>query len=948
MRGLRTKIDTLFLAVADSEYDVIVLTETWLDNQILSTQLFGDSYAVFRTDRNPLNSRKLRGGGVLIAVSSRLCCSAEPSQVSDTLEQIWVRIKLQTCSVSVGVVYIPPDRKDDLSLIQRHCDSVSSVLANLKPHDFAFLFGDYNHPNMHWTTSEDGGLRSDASLSRFSISDSALYDVISFNGLTQINSIKNASARILDLVLVNDTALPNCNIAQAVESLVKPDIAHPALDVVVSLDVPIRFEQPQEIPRFDFRRVDYDMMSEVLSAIDWQFLQDDQNMDDIVEHFNSEIRRIIEANVPLERPVLKPPWTNNRLRKLKRRRRAALRKYKRSGSQQLKRNFVVASNKYTSYNRLMYARYVDRTQRNLRSHPKSFWSFVRSKRKENGLPSSMFLGTLSASTDAYKCELFADRFKSAFADVSTSSSQLEAAIRDTPADRFDFSIFRITEDHVQNALRKLKHSTSYGSDGIPACLLKKCSNVLARPLATLFNVSLHQMTFPSAWKTSVMTPIHKKGDKCDMANYRGITSLCACSKLFEIIVNDALFAASKNYISTAQHGFFPQRSVTTNLAEFTSVCIRSMDAGMQVDAVYTDFKAAFDRVNHAILLRKLEKLGVSVAFVGWFKSYLSGRFIRVRIGSSQSTAFPVTSGVPQGSNLGPLLFSLFINDAAFVLPTGTRVFYADDVKIYMIIRCIEDCIRLQSLLDSFDDWSKRNLLELSVTKCNTITFCRKRQPIVYSYCLDGHILERLYQVRDLGVTLDSELNFRAHYEDIISKANRQLGFIFKLADGFRDPLCLKSLYCALVRSILESAVLVWCPYNRIWVDRLESVQRRFVRLALRHLPWRDRHNLPPYEHRCMLIGIETLEKRRSDMQAVFVAKILSNEVDAPAILADIAVYVPERSLRRRNLLYLAPRNSRYGQHDPIRFMASRFNEVSHHFDFHVPAHDLLRHLRNQP
>lgn len=321
--------------------------------------------------------------------------------------------------------------------------------------------------------------------------------------------------------------------------------------------------------------------------------------------------------------------------------------------------------------------------------------------------------------------------------------------------------------------------------------------------------------------------------------------------------------------------------------------------------------------------------------------------MKVKLGSSHSTAFPIVSGVPQGSNLGPLLFSLFINDASFVLPSGNRVFYADDVKIYMVITCIEDCAYLQSLLESFEDWSKRNLLELCVTKCNTISFSRKRHPIIFHYRLAGHDLERLNQVRDLGVILDSELNLRTHYADVISKANRQLGFIFKLADGFRDPLCLKSLYCALVRSILESAVIVWCPYSSIWVDRIESVQRKFVRLALRYLPWREHLNLPPYEHRCMLLGIETLEKRRSDMQAVFVAKVLTSEVDAPAILADINVYVPERPLRRRNFLHLASRNSRYGQHDPIRFMASRFNDVSELFDFEASAATFQRRLSNR-
>lgn len=409
-----------------------------------------------------------------------------------------------------------------------------------------------------------------------------------------------------------------------------------------------------------------------------------------------------------------------------------------------------------------------------------------------------------------------------------------------------------------------------------------------------------------------------------------ITSLAACSKLFEIIVKNVLFESCKNYISTAQHGFFPKRSVATNLVEFTSLCIRSMDAGKQVDAIYTDFKSAFDRVNHSMLLNKLGKLGMSDGFVRWFDSYLSGRSMKVRIGLTHLDSISIPSGVPQGSNLGPILFSLFINDVAFVLPRGERIFYADDVKIFIVITCIEDCVTLQEALSSFECWSRRNGLELCVAKCFAITFCRKRNPIHFDYSLSGETLERKKEIKDLGVILDTEMTFRPHYDDVLSRANKQLGFIFKIADGFRDPLCLKSLYCALVRSILESAVVVWCPYSQNWIDRFEAVQRKFLRLALRSLPWRDAVHLP---HRCMLLGLDTLVKRRSSMQSSFIGKLLNGEIDAPSLLSELPIYVPERPLRRRNFLHLDPRNSRYGQHDPIRFMIVNFNNVFEQFDF---------------
>lgn len=153
-----------------------------------------------------------------------------------------------------------------------------------------------------------------------------------------------------------------------------------------------------------------------------------------------------------------------------------------------------------------------------------------------------------------------------------------------------------------------------------------------------------------------------------------------------------MFNRTKSHISTNQHGFFPGRSVTTNVTEFTSICLRNIGQGKQVDTIYTDLKAAFDRVNHSILLAKLRKMGSSANFVQWLESYLCNRTLAVKIGSSTSDWFCNTSGVPQGSNLGPLLFSLYINDATVLLENGCYFIYADDTKIYVIVENEDDCL----------------------------------------------------------------------------------------------------------------------------------------------------------------------------------------------------------------------------------------------------------------
>lgn len=180
----------------------------------------------------------------------------------------------------------------------------------------------------------------------------------------------------------------------------------------------------------------------------------------------------------------------------------------------------------------------------------------------------------------------------------------------------------------------------------------------------------------------------------------------------------------------------------------------------------------------------------------------------MKIGSSYSAVIDSLSGVPQGSNLGPLLFSLFINDVTPALRPGVRILYADDAKIYVVVGSLEDWVELQTYLRLFEEWCTINCLILSIEKWQVISFSRRRQPIEYDYSLSGNVLQRVHRIKDLGVLLDDKLTFQLHCDEVISKANRQLGFIMKIANGIRDPQCLRSLYCAFVRSIPEFAVVV--------------------------------------------------------------------------------------------------------------------------------------------
>lgn len=246
---------------------------------------------------------------------------------------------------------------------------------------------------------------------------------------------------------------------------------------------------------------------------------------------------------------------------------------------------------------------------------------------------------------------------------------------------------------------------------------------------------------------------------------------------------------------------------------------------------------------------------------------------------------------------------------------------------------MEDCRFLQNLLNVFADWCRLNRIVISVDKCSIITFTRRKSSFVYDYTLLGNSLARVTSVKDPGVTLDSQLTFNIHRSAVIENANRQLGFIKRVSNEFNDPLCFRSLYCAQVRPILESTAIVWAPYHDIWIDRLEQVQKRFFRFALRSLYWRNPRDLPPYSERCRLLHLDTLQRRRKIDQAVFACKILKAEIDSPAILIQFHLNTLESTLRPREILFQPFHRSEYGRFEPVACIRDSFVSAIEHYDF---------------
>ena len=345
-------------------------------------------------------------------------------------------------------------------------------------------------------------------------------------------------------------------------------------------------------------------------------------------------------------------------------------------------------------------------------------------------------------------------------------------------------------------LAHLDPTKATGPDGIPARVLRECSYGNAPSLCSLFNHSLRTGTVPSEW-ISAGAPIHKKY-KTELAiNYRPISLLSIISKVLERCVCNRFCEHIRDSTNEAQHGFIHGRSRATQLLSTLHRIGQLLDKNTQTDILFLDFAKAFDSVDHVILLRKLKHYGIAGNLYRWFSDYLHNRTQRVVVEGAASSWSPVTSGAPQGSILGLMLFLVFINDFPDVIPESTSTgLYADDTKLYREISTLEDCSQLQEALSCADVWSKDDNINFNPSKCKILTFSRRKTPFLFDYYLGSSELKRVNDEVDLGITVTSNLSWTTHINKIKVKANRLLGLLRRTCSLLTDHSIRRTLSCA--------------------------------------------------------------------------------------------------------------------------------------------------------
>ena len=492
-----------------------------------------------------------------------------------------------------------------------------------------------------------------------------------------------------------------------------------------------------------------------------------------------------------------------------------------------------------------------------KTNPKSFWKYAQHKLKtRSSIPDIIKPGTHEpdfTKDDNEKAEVFLNYFSSVFTNEPDTEDMPYFGTRSYAT---ELRNIEITEETVLGKLRKLKTNKSPGPDGMHPRVLHEISSSITVPITIIFKTSLRNMELPMEWKQANISAIHKKGKKILPENYRPVSLTSIICKTMESIIRDHIIKHMKdnNLFSQKQFGFIDGRSTTLQLLHVLHIWSDILDQGGSLDAVYCDFMKAFDKVPHKRLAHKVEKYGITGNIIGWIKSFLSERTQRVIIKSAESNPAPVTSGIPQGSVLGPILFVLYINDMPEVIDKDSFLYlFADDTKVFRQIQSEEDIVQLQADVNSLVNWSKTWLLRFHPDKCISMSFGTRQGNDNHIYEMENQHLAYSSCEKDLGVHIDDKLNFDKHINTIVNKANRILGIARKTFDHM-DVNIFSSIFKGLVRPHLEYAAPVWSPHLVRQKELLENVQKRATKLVpgLSELSYPDRLrklNLPTLAYR---------------------------------------------------------------------------------------------------
>ena len=869
MDGLSNKMSDLRVRISQNNPDIVALCETWVQDDVLNHKFYPSEcleikgYNLYRYD----NVGVIRGG-IILYIKPNFdggVCKDMMKTASNFEESAWhwvtfINDDKKTEKLLLGCVYrkgaSSAQNNNELNHIIKEAANMNNLIT---------ICGDFNFPSISWASpifSEDVTMEDEF----VNTLDEAV-----LNQHVQDFTRKRGSDKpsLLDLVITDNH-----------QTISKPVILEPygnsdhsliswKSTFLCTVSPVIDVE-----PKPNFFKANYQHMRGDFEKMDWEdIFKDCRSINELVTKFNDIVQDKIKKHVPMKNKKTNSnknnvPWMNRKALRAIKRNYHAWRRYTETKNHAKYLEYVKERNRVSKKLRHAKREFEKNIAKECKTNPKAFYSYFNSfknrhtnfiRLKKQATATSDF-----TENDSDTAEEFNDYFRTVF------SVDNDSELPEIPTPPCSLEDIDITIDDVYELLTKVNPTKSAGDDGIHPRVLKECASELATPIYMIFKQSLKDGSVPDAWKRATITPIFKSEERSKAENYRPISITSQLGKLLEKHIRKQLmdYLTDNNILSEHQHGFCNKRSCMTNLLEALDEITELVDEGMCVDEVFLDFRKAFDKVSHMKLLHKLKSIGVKGLLLNWISSFLIGRLQRVKVNSAYSSWGDVSSGVPQGSVLGPVLFIVFINDLPLGIKTNCKLF-ADDSKIYGKAVTDEDCQLIQEDLDACYKWANLWSMQFHPKKCKVMHFGRNNRKHIY--LMGNNLINVTKEEKDLGITITDNLNWKRQTAICVKKANRTIGMI-KHTFSHIDKDMFITLYSTLVRPQLEYCPQIWSPYHKGNINLLERVQRRATKMVpeLHHLP---------YEERLANLKLYPLadRRRRGDMIATY--KILHGMTD---------------------------------------------------------------------
>ena len=795
----------LFKLLGNRKIDIVILVEMWL-TQESEKRLCIPGFIYYGNIRVTK-----KGGGVGFLIRKELPFRPRPDLIDNdsVVESCFIELRNSEKQIIIASLYRPPNTN-----VQSFLKHYKKVFTGLRGKDLIIgLDHNLNLLKYH----DHSGTRDYLEL---------LIELEHFPCITHPTRITHHSATLIDNIIV--TKRLHC---VQHSGIVTSDLSdHLSCLTIIQGAKSSKLEQ-QKVIKQNLSKRNIGKIIDRLHSIKLEYIHENtHDIDLCMDYYHDQVMSCIDLNAPKieclvsSNRTYSEPWMTKGLRKCGTKQ---LQLYKNSLSSQK----AVDCKKYKQY-RNNYKKIKRQAKRDyyflkcteFKSNTKKLWQMINNVtnvRKNNSciiecLSIDNIVSKDKAAIANHMNKYFTSIGMQYAKSVNESDVPLETYLNKISKNEKTIFLHPTNKDEVLRLLNVLTCKSSSGWDGISNKLLKSIKEVVAEPLAIIFNISIKTGIFPKIFKAADIIPLYKSGPKKYCTNYRPISLLLTMSKLLEKIIYKRVyrFLNTTGQIYQSQYGFRTNYSCENAIQELLGKILKGMENKQFTIAIFLDLSKAFDSLEHSTLLRKLEAYGIRGNAQNWFKSYLLNRQIRVKCNTGINTLTvseyeKIEYGVPQGSCLGPLLFLTFCNDLPLNLTLCKSILFADDTTIYKSggnLRYLEWCICEE--LKHLTDWFRANKLTLNLGKSCCVLFGNTQDSIDLNLQIGSEVIPVKDCTKFLGVWIDSKLNWSKHLNTVIMKIKRNM-HLLRTSKNFMDVRTRKVILHAHIVSHINYCLSVW-------------------------------------------------------------------------------------------------------------------------------------------